>query len=63
VPVDLSAVGVRARDSAPAIEQVFFARPVGVDEAEGERRAFRAAENRSGRARCRFTYLRRLDVL
>jgi glutamate synthase domain-containing protein 2/glutamate synthase domain-containing protein 1/glutamate synthase domain-containing protein 3 len=42
VPTDPSALGGRARDSAPLIEQAVIRRPVGVDEAEGERRAFRA---------------------
>jgi glutamate synthase domain-containing protein 2/glutamate synthase domain-containing protein 1/glutamate synthase domain-containing protein 3 len=51
VPVDLSAVGGRARDCAPAIEQVVFGRPIGVDESEGERRAFRVRRRIEAAAR------------
>ena len=42
VPVDDSALGDRARRTAPAIEQAILLRPFGVDPDEGERRAFRA---------------------
>ena len=42
VPVDDSALGERARATAPAIEQAVLVRPFGIDTDEGERHAFRA---------------------
>ncbi|MEA2477404.1 MAG: hypothetical protein QOC87_1603, partial [Actinomycetota bacterium] len=42
VPVEPSALGDAARASQPQIEQAIVERPHGADEAEGERRAFRA---------------------
>jgi glutamate synthase (ferredoxin) len=42
VPVDETALGNAARDSAPLIEQAIVRRPLGSDADEGERRAFRA---------------------
>ncbi len=42
VPVDPRALGETARSTAPLIEQGILSRPVGVDEEDAERRAFRA---------------------
>ncbi|MGH2755649.1 MAG: glutamate synthase central domain-containing protein, partial [Actinomycetota bacterium] len=42
VPVDPTALGARARETAPLIEQAIVIRPLGTDIEEGERRAFRA---------------------
>jgi len=42
VPIDEAALGDRAKAGAPLIEQAVLVRPQGVDEEEGERRAFRA---------------------
>ena len=42
VPVDRSALGEMARASEPSVQQAIVARPLGTDNAEGERRAFRA---------------------
>ena len=42
VPVDETALGAQARASQPLIRQAIVVRPVGCDEVEAERRAFRA---------------------
>jgi glutamate synthase domain-containing protein 2/glutamate synthase domain-containing protein 1/glutamate synthase domain-containing protein 3 len=42
VPVDHDAIGAQARAKAPAIEQAVFRAAEGVDEADAERRCFRA---------------------
>jgi glutamate synthase (ferredoxin) len=42
VPVNESALGDSARATAPVVEQLILARPLGSDEEDGERRAFRA---------------------
>ncbi|MFN2487375.1 MAG: glutamate synthase large subunit, partial [Acidimicrobiia bacterium] len=42
VPVDDKALGSRAAESRPAIEQALLLRPVGVDSSEAERRCLRA---------------------
>jgi glutamate synthase (ferredoxin) len=42
VPIEERALGDQARRSLPAIEQALITRPLGIDEDEGERRAFRA---------------------
>ena len=41
VPIDGTALGESAIATLPRIEQALFLRPLGIDEAEGERRAFR----------------------
>ena len=42
VPVDTAALGDKARASMPLIEQALLVRPLGSDEEDAERRAFRA---------------------
>lgn len=51
VPVDPGALGDRARDSAPSIEQAVLARPLGSDVDDAERRAFRARRRIEATAR------------
>ncbi|MGH2820378.1 MAG: glutamate synthase central domain-containing protein, partial [Actinomycetota bacterium] len=51
VPVDPSALGDRARATAPAIEQAVLLRPLGSDVDDAERRAFRARRRIEARAR------------
>ncbi|HEY7876446.1 MAG TPA: glutamate synthase large subunit [Actinomycetota bacterium] len=51
VPTDESALGERARASAPAIEQAIVLRRLGSDVDEGERRAFRARRRAEQAAR------------
>ena len=53
VPVDDGALGATARSSAPAIAQGILSRPVGVDEEDAERRAFRARRSIEREARSR----------
>ncbi|MDQ3879100.1 MAG: glutamate synthase subunit alpha, partial [Actinomycetota bacterium] len=51
VPVEPAALGDAARAAQPVIEQAIVQRPEGADEAEGERRAFRARRAAEGSAR------------
>jgi glutamate synthase (ferredoxin) len=53
VPVDPRALGERARAVAPAILQALLLRPVGIDVAEAERRAFRVRRRVEQSARAR----------
>ena len=53
VPIDEAALGERAKAGAPLIEQAIVVRPEGVDEDEGERRAFRARRRAEHAARAK----------
>ena len=51
VPIDERALGDQAKVGQPAIEQAIVVRPEGVDEEDGERRAFRARRRAENAAR------------
>ncbi len=57
VPIEEAALGDAARTSLPHIEQALFLRPLGIDDAEGERRAFRMRRHLEAAARVRGTGL------
>ena len=57
VPIEEAALGDAARTSLPRIEQALFLRPLGIDDAEGERRAFRMRRHLEAAARVRGTGL------
>lgn len=63
VPVDPGALGATARSTAPLIEQGILSRPVGVDEEDAERRAFRARRliEREARSRALNLYVASLS--